>query len=308
MVRQDFPDFWVIKHRPEVLHPTDINTVKSQYWKTCRKRPCHPPHAIVKYLLKPRHAAQRLLRPQSPVIKVTGNDQWCIAGNLAFHQSAQLLHLLAPMGLAQPQMDANHMQLAPQFGRTQYAMQQAPALVAAQRHIHVVMRNNGKFGQHRIAVMPMGVNRISAIGVVTPNRVGKKFVLTGARPLAYAAGMMGMKPQHFLQEHDVGVRGPNGLTQLVEHETAPEMREALMGIDSQDFQREGYGAFRHRHRLEARTDAIANAVPVVATLTTGCRRQWFRRVSFRTWPTGRAHPGLHARYLPHQAPHRPDAA
>src|SRR5699024_4947139 len=143
MVRQDFPDFRVIKHRSEVLHATYINTVETQYWKTCRKRTCHTPYAIVKNLLKSRHAAQRLLRPQSPVIKVASNDQWRIAGYLAFHQAAQLLHLLAPMGLAQAKVDADHMQLAPEFGRSQYAMQQPAALVVAQRHIHVVMGNNG---------------------------------------------------------------------------------------------------------------------------------------------------------------------
>src|SRR5690606_41756752 len=90
-----------------------------------------------------------------------------------------------------------------------------------------------KLGKQCVAVMAMRVYGISAVGKFGPDGVRKEFILADGRPARQTSRMAMVGAQHFLQKNNVGVRGPDGIAQLMQDEAPIEKGEALMGIHRQ---------------------------------------------------------------------------
>ncbi len=66
------------------------------------------------------------------------------------------------------------------------------------------------------------------------------------RPIGVARGVPLMQTDDFLQEHDVGRHAAHRIAQFVQHETAIELSEALVGVEGQQLQRHSHGSARMR--------------------------------------------------------------
>ncbi|MCY1177986.1 hypothetical protein D9M73_183170 [compost metagenome] len=112
-------------------------------------------------------------------------------------------------------------------------MQQAAAFGAGDRHVQVAVLDDRVFGQQRIAVVAVRVDRVAAVGKVAPHAVGEEFVLRGLRPAGVARGVAVVAAEHFLKEDNVGLGAAHGLAQLWQDKAPVEGGEALVGVHRQ---------------------------------------------------------------------------
>ncbi|MCY1434529.1 hypothetical protein D9M71_505910 [compost metagenome] len=177
---------------------------------------------------------EQVVGAQAPVVEVPGDYHRRLRGD-GRQQVAEQAELLLPVRLAQAQVHADGMHLAV-AGDVQHAMQQAALLVAAHRDVEVVVLDDGKLRQQRIAVVAVGVDRIAAIGELRPHAVGEELVVRRRRPVPVALGVAVMVAQHFLEEYQVGFGGTHRVSQLRQDETPVQGGEALVGIDGEHLQ------------------------------------------------------------------------
>ncbi|MNL01229.1 hypothetical protein D3C87_1216930 [compost metagenome] len=118
----------------------------------------------------------------------------------------------------------------------QHAMQQPAALGAGDGNIEVAVFANRVFRQQRIAVVAVGIDRIAAIGEITPHAVGQKLVLRGLWPVVVARGVPIVFADDFLQKHQVRRGAAYRFAQLRQDESAVERGESLVSIDGQHTQ------------------------------------------------------------------------
>ena len=163
------------------------------------------------YFLEARAGSKRMLRPMAPIVEVSGNEQGCVARYFRFNNLAKSLELGTALPLTQAQVYAYGMKVNAHMGRAQYAVQQPSTLVAPYGYIDIVVARYGKLGQHRIAMMPIGVDRVTTICKLRPDGICEKLVLACGRPFRQMCGMTVVGAQYFLQEHDIGVSRPDGL-------------------------------------------------------------------------------------------------
>ena len=111
-------------------------------------------------------------------------------------------------------------------------MKQAAGLVAVDRDVAVLVRDDGEFGEHGIAVVAVRIDGIAPVGELGPERIGEILVVRGLRPARHRSRLAGMGSLHFLQEDQIGADRPNRLAQLQEHEATAEKGEALVSVDA----------------------------------------------------------------------------
>ncbi|MNC23499.1 hypothetical protein D3C75_715280 [compost metagenome] len=166
-----------------------------------------------------------------PVVEVAGDDHRGV-GRQGVQQFTQQLQLLLPVAFQQRQVHADRMHLAlPRH--LQHTVQQAAAFGAGDRHVQVAVLDDRVFGQQRIAVVAVRVDRVAAIGKVAPHAVGEEFVLRGLWPAGVARGVAVVAAEHFLKEDNVGLCAAHGLAQLRQDKAPVEGGEALVGIHRQ---------------------------------------------------------------------------
>src|SRR5438876_9949835 len=85
-----------------------------------------------------------------------------------------------------------------------HAVQQPTAFERVRGYVLVVLRDDGKAGEERVAVMAVARCRIPAVRDFVPDLVGDEFVLRLERPIAVAALMAAMDPLHLLEKKNVG--------------------------------------------------------------------------------------------------------
>src|SRR5690625_3834667 len=94
-------------------------------------------------------------------------------------------------------------------------VQQTALFRAVHRNIDILIGNNWKLTQKCIAVMPLRVNRIAAVGVAAPHLVSEVFVMGSFGPPAgVTKGECLMGTENFLQKNHVGTYGAHGLSKL----------------------------------------------------------------------------------------------
>src|SRR5690606_41876742 len=197
--------------------------------KVCRKGACQPPVPFEVDLLQTGATIQNLLSALTPVVEVARHKQWRARRNLPLNKGAQGLQLRRALPLPQAQVYADRVYVEIQHRRSQYAVQQAAALMLSHRNIDVVVGRNGKLGKNRVTVVPIGIDGVAPIGEFRPNGVGQEFVLADGRPPGQPLRMAVMRPQHFLKKNDVGVRRADRFTPLVQDKTWTEERRVGKG-------------------------------------------------------------------------------
>jgi hypothetical protein len=139
------------------------------------------------------------------------------------------------MSLTQAQVYADGMYLLVAW-HLQAAVQQPALLVPLNRNVKVFVVSDREFRQQRIAVIPVGINSVTAIGELRPHAVSEKLVLWGLGPVWMALGVLLVTTVNLLEKHQVRVGGAHGLAQLGQDESAVELGEALVDIDRQHIQ------------------------------------------------------------------------
>ncbi len=121
--------------------------------------------------------------------------------------------------------------------------------MAALRNVEVVVADDLKFRQQRIAMVAMRVDRIATVGELRPDAVGEEFVLRHVRPVTVVLRVAFVSAVNLLQEYDIGAHAAHRFTQLGQNETSIQRSEALVDIDRQ-------------HREARDGDAGGNGHPV----------------------------------------------
>src|SRR5690606_39724932 len=66
--------------------------------------------------------------------------------------------------------------------------------------VEVLVTQDRKLRQQRVAVMPMRVDGIATVGELRPHAVGEELVLWRLRPVVHPRGVARVGAQHFLEE------------------------------------------------------------------------------------------------------------
>src|SRR5699024_9815889 len=99
----------------------------------------------------------------------------------------------------------------------------------------------------RIAVVPIWIHCVAPIGISLPDRVGQELVLTCLWPRFHTLRMSLVKTQNFLQKHNIGAGGANGVTQFMQHETPVEVRKTFVCVYRKDFKSQIRSVIVHEH-------------------------------------------------------------
>ena len=92
----------------------------------------------------------------------------------------------------------------------------------------------GKRDRMRVAMVPLPINSVAAVGDLPPYGIGDELVLRLAGPVVIAAGVAIVGALHLLQEQDVGGHAVQLLLQLVDDHAPGEVRETLVDVVSRD--------------------------------------------------------------------------
>jgi hypothetical protein len=200
--------------------------------------------------------------PVPPVVEVAGNHHRGVRRDVLAHQVAEHVHLLLAMRLHQAQVHADGVDVDAAAGNLQFAVQQAAALGAADGHVAVFKTHDGKLGQHRVAMVAVGVDGVAAIGELRPDGVGQEFVVRRFGVVVELVGVLGVGARDFLQEHHVGAHAAHGFAQFGQDELAVEEGKALVDVDREHLEGErglraygrqrGLGVCLHRGHVDLR--------------------------------------------------------
>ncbi len=73
--------------------------------------------------------------------------------------------------------------------------------------------------KNRVTVVAFRIDRIAAIGEITPHGVGQKFIVGSVRPVfRYAADVLHARPSLYLQTNDIGADRSRRRAQLRQDE------------------------------------------------------------------------------------------
>ncbi len=109
-------------------------------------------------------------------------------------------------------------------------MQQSPALERVRRDVEVLLGDDRKSRQHRVAVMAVVRDRVLAVSDLPPDLVGDELVLRLDRPVLVPRRVPAVDADDLLQEHDVGGQAVEPVAQLVDHHPPVELREPLVDV------------------------------------------------------------------------------
>ena len=227
-----------------------ITPVQLQHRQTGRKgagRVAMGLHEDLVHIGAPRHLG---MGAAPPVVEVAGHDHRRARGNFLAHHVAQHLHLLRAVRFHQPQVDANGVDIAALAGHLQLAMQHAAPLGAADGNVAVFKLDNRELGQQRIAVMPVGIDRVAAIGELLPDAVGQVFVMRRLGVVVELLAMLEVIARHLLQKHHIRAHDAHRVPQFGQDELAVEKSESLVDIDREHLEgnrRVACGGCGHGH-------------------------------------------------------------
>ena len=127
-------------------------------------------------------------------------------------------------------------------GNRNLAVKQPALFEAVGGHVLVIPLLDRKARQDRIAVMPVIVDRVAAIGEIAPHGVGEKLVLRLYRPVTMALCVAIVSALDFLQEDDVRAQLPQAVAQLVYHQPPVEKRQTFVDVVGDDVQAAAHDA------------------------------------------------------------------
>jgi hypothetical protein len=107
------------------------------------------------------------------------------------------------------------------------AVKKAALLEATGRGVDLLGMQDGEFRQDGIAMMAVGVERISPMGRIAPHRIGKVFVLRAKGPMMISFGPGGARTNHLLQEDDIGVNRADRFAEAVQGNPAVAQERPL---------------------------------------------------------------------------------
>ena len=222
-----------------------IDAVQPQQGQACRKGARRLAVGLHKHFMQVGAFFKPGMGPVPPVVEVPGHHDGRVCRNVVAHQIAQHVHLLLAVRFHEAQVHTDGMHVHAAAGHLQFAMQQAAALGPADGHVEIFKAHDGELGQHGIAVVPVGVNGVAAVGKLRPDGVGQEFVVRGFRVVVELVLVLDVVAGHFLQEHHVGADGAYRIAQFMQDELAVEEGKALVDVDREDFEGEVCGGSGH---------------------------------------------------------------
>src|SRR5450759_3813947 len=235
MVRQALPGSSGMHAALQHVKSAHIDAIQTQQrqsgWKTARRFSAMQMEHIVNMQL----ACQSLAQLVAPIIEITRDDQRRIRRYLIAHIFDQRDGLSTASPGEQTEMRTQTMH-APLPGQIDLAMQQPAAFKSMSGNIGVQGLQDRKTAQYRVAMMPRLIYRVLPINGMRPNLSRDEIVLRAFRIVVITLAMQRMLTLHLLQEHDVGIHLAQPLAQLVQHDAAIEIGEALVDIVGGDFQ------------------------------------------------------------------------
>src|SRR5215212_4239691 len=144
------------------------------------------------------------LVPPVPVVEITRNDERSMRRHQTLDALPQPLELAAAAAGRERQMHAYAMQRITPARNVHFAMQKPASFEAVRGNVLVVPSPDWKAGEDRVAVVPMVIHGITAVGEIAPDRISQEFVLGLCGPVAVAGRVAVVGALHFLQKDDIG--------------------------------------------------------------------------------------------------------
>ncbi len=118
-------------------------------------------------------------------------------------------------------------------------MQQPSAFERVRGDVEVLLGDDRKSRQHRVAVMAVVRDRVLPVRDLPPHLVGDELVLRLDRPVLVPRRVSAVDADDLLQKHDVGGQTAQPVAQLVDHHSPVELREALVDVVGGDGEAHG---------------------------------------------------------------------
>ena len=211
-------------HRPmpDVL---DVNPVEAEPGCSRRKRARRAAHRGRMDFFQARQD-QPPVRAFAPVVEVAGDDERRAVGNFVGDQIQKPINLSPAVRLAQREMQTDRVQLLTIAIQPDARVQQTPRLGLANRCIDIAPSGDRMPGEQRITVMPTRRDSVPAVGVLSPDAVGKYLVLMHVR-------LRTRNRTDFLKEDEVRPQGAQGIANSKQDAMPVSGTQALMGIQRQ---------------------------------------------------------------------------
>ncbi len=133
-------------------------------------------------------------------------------------------------------MYAHDVDRAVEHGRRNAAIEHAAFFATADRDVAIFIMFNGIARKNRVTVMAFRIDRIAAIGEITPHGVGQKFIVGSVRPVFDMQRMYFMRAHHFLQTDDIGADRSDGVAQLRQDEAFIKGGKTFVRINCEHFE------------------------------------------------------------------------
>jgi len=169
-----------------------------------------------------------------PVIEITRDDERRRWVGKAFEVSGERVHLLAPRAGEQGEMDADTMKRGGHPWQMKGAMEQSPPLEPQLSDILIVRVLDRKAGKDRVAMVPVPVHHVAAIGGGRPDIFCQEFVLGLEGPIFEFLGIPAVSALDLLKKHNVWIQVPQSPPQLMHHQVLMELRKSLVDVVGDD--------------------------------------------------------------------------
>ena len=225
MIRKPTPVLRVNLYRPmfEISH---VNPVEPKPGYARGERARRTARSGRMNLFQAADKGQRSVSAPAPVVEVAGNNKRRVAGHVVGDELEKPVDLPPAVRLAQREVQADCVQWRPISGQLDHGMQQPARLRLADRRIDIAPGRNGMPGEKRIAVMPARRDGIAPVGVLRPHAVREDFVLLHGR-------LRPLDGSDFLEEHEVRLRGAQGIANAQEGVVPVSRAKTLMRIQRQ---------------------------------------------------------------------------
>ena len=211
-----------------------IDAVEAEYRQDGRKGSCRTALYLIEHLVDAQLVGEYAVALAPPVVEIAGDDQRRILRDRGANALGKRPYLPLPASLEQAKVDVDAMQVLRAAGELDLAMQQPAVLEHVRRNVLVLLRDDRKARQDGVAVMPLAIDGVAAIGHLLPHGVRDEFVLRLARPVDVAAGVAVVGALHLLQEQDVDGQPVQLLLDLMDDHAPGQVREALVDIERRD--------------------------------------------------------------------------
>lgn len=158
-------------------------------------------------------------QPVAPVIEIASDEDGIALGHQAANALGQRQDLAAAAAGEQAQVDHEAMHGAPV--QLDAGMQQAALFEAVVGDVLVLVLDDRKARQQRVAMVGLVADGVAPVGYVQPQRRGQRFMLRVQQRLVLVA------PLHFLQEDQVGTQPVQAQAQLVQESRRPSAERPL---------------------------------------------------------------------------------